>query len=490
MTRDQALWQLSSQSFDVLIIGGGASGLGCAVDAASRGLKVALVEASDFCSGTSSKSSKLIHGGVRYLELAAKHLDLKQLHLVRDALTERAILQKIAPHVVQELRLLTPCKNSFGAAYYWCGLQAYDALAGHKSLTPTHFLSRKSIEHYQEYLQTQHIGGMVAYSDAQFDDCALAMSLIQTAEYHGAQLLNYCGVTKLNINTVGFSDIEAIDHIDGTRFTIHARCVINCGGPRSDNVRALSDPNANKRIQCSVGAHIVVSKEHWPQQEALLIPKTEDGRVLFIIPWQDHVVIGTTDEAVAFGDTTYCSHKHQDYLIKHANHYLARPLTKWSVLSSWAGIRPLLMPKKSKQSAKVIRDHRVIIDQSGLINLCGGKWTTYRLMAKDCIDVIVNKYKMKVGPSWTHKLGLLPQPKYTNWQSLCTWAVTHTHAQHIDDILARRSRLAFVDLKAAIDAIPDVADALQDLLHWTSDKRQKEERKAQTQLEREFQARA
>ena len=485
MLRKDTIQHITQQQFDVVIIGAGASGLGCALDAASRGLSVAIVDAHDFCSGTSSKSSKLIHGGVRYLELAVKQFDLQQLQLVRDALKERAILLQNAPDIVKPLRLLTPCSSRLSAAYYWAGMKTYDALAGTRGMQASQYIGAQTSKRFHHFLNKEQARAMVAYSDGQFDDCALGMAMLKTAQQHGAICLNYAPVETITKNAEQNYQIKCNDGIHDQDISISCKTIINCAGPGSDLVRELIESDSQERIQRSIGSHIVIDKKFWPHKEALLIPKTKDGRVLFIIPWLDHVMIGTTDQHITENTPIVCTQDQAEYLIEHANQYFTFPITQGDILSAWAGVRPLLVATDSSHTAKIIRDHKVFHDDNGMFHLCGGKWTTYRLMAEDCVDQICKH----LGISATCKSNTLALPKIhtgNNWNKLCTEAVQETGAQRIDDILARRSRIAFLNRQEALELVPSIAQHLQELLGWSQEQRASQEIEAHELLSREF----
>ena len=481
MLRDACIQQLQAQTFDVLIIGAGASGLGCALDAASRGLSVAIVDAHDFCSGTSSKSSKLIHGGVRYLELAVKHGDLQQLQLVREALKERATLLRNAPEIVKPLRLLTPCASSFSAAYYWAGLKCYDALAASQAMQPSHFLGAAGAKKYHDFLQPESAQAMVAYSDGQFDDCALGFAILEQAQQYGAIALNYAAVTKISDNYT----VHLHDSIDDQAITINTRSIVNCAGPFSDQVRALMDDQTMPRIQMSIGSHICVKKKHWPFDEGMLIPKTSDGRVLFMLPWLDHVIIGTTDQKHEANGPVSCTQEQANYLLQHANHYLKYPIRITDIRSAWAGIRPLLVPDATTDSAKIVREHRVFSNNKGAFHLCGGKWTSYRLMAEDCVDQVCDF--LGTNRICTTKFISLPKKHFgNNWNQICEIAVRDTGAQSISDILIRRNRLSFLDHKQSYNLISEIGLYLQPLLHWERGQHAKMVNSAMEDLNRNF----
>ncbi len=390
MNRTASLHRLKAELFDICVIGGGASGAGCALDAASRGLKTALIERDDFSSATSSSSTKLVHGGVRYLEQAFKNFDPKQLSMVRKGLYERRTLLHIAPHLAHPLALLTPCKNWFAGMYFSIGLKLYDLLAGNRRLAPSRWLNKKEALHHFPAFSTDSFQSAVLYYDGQFDDARFNLGLAQTAEKQGATVANHCSALRFETDPNG--RIQAVlvrDELTGDTFWLRAKVFVNATGTRADSLRQTANPRQPDRMRASKGAHVVLPMEAvGPTLAALLVPETSDGRVLFAIPWRGHYLIGTTDTEADPAETPYLEPDEAQYLIEHVNQYLAKPLTLDQVTGGFAGLRPLLQADPNASSKSLVRDHEVEVDEkTGLVSLMGGKWTTYRLMAEDTIDL-------------------------------------------------------------------------------------------------------
>ena len=368
----------SHDRFDVVIVGGGATGLGCAVDAASRGYRTLLLEAHAFGAGTSGRSTKLIHGGVRYLEQF-------RIGLVREALAERTILRRIAPKLVWPVGIVVPVRSTFELAYYATGLRMYDVLAGRGNLAPSRRLSARETLQHLPNLRTNGVRGGVRYVDAQFDDTGLLAALAQTARNQGAELREHTRVTSLIATNTRVNGAVARS-ADGGELIYSARVVINATGPRSDVIRRLSNPDAPTMIAPSRGSHLIFSPAVLGGSDGFLIPKTDDGRVIFALPYKGRVLVGTTEVPVdTVDDDPRPTDAEIDYLIAHVNRYLERQVTRADILDTYAGLRPLI-GSGATRSAKLSREHLVEVDPQGLVSVLGGKWTTYRRMAKDAID--------------------------------------------------------------------------------------------------------
>ncbi len=338
--------------FDVVVIGGGASGLGAAVDAISRGYKTALVEAVDFAKATSSRSTKLIHGGVRYLAEG-------DIHLVREALRERAILRKNAPHLVHDLGFICPAYRWYEAPYYFAGLTAYDLLAGASNFGRSRYLSTRDTLKRLPALRAQGLRGSVRYHDGQFDDARLAISLARTAIDLGAVVVNYARATGFERNGARLAEVRVRDEERSNEVNVRARVVVNATGIFSDELRRLDDPASRPLLSLSRGSHIVVPHEVFPGKDALLVPKTDDGRVLFIIPWHDHVLIGTTDIAEAQPSLDPVPTQEEiEYLLHHAARYLEQPISRSQITAMYCGLRPLVDGKAVTHGALVTRARR------------------------------------------------------------------------------------------------------------------------------------
>lgn len=394
MNRTAHLARLQSEPFDICIIGAGASGAGCAVDAASRGLRVALLEADDFGAGTSGTSTKLVHGGVRYLEQAVKTLDPKQLSLVRKALHERRTLLHIAPHLCHPLALLTPVNNLIEGAYYAVGLKLYDWLAGSRRMAPSRWLSKASALRHFPAFDPDKLHSAVMYYDGQFDDVRLNLSMVQTAAAKGAAVANHVLVEKVSADAAGkITAVEVLDKQTGNHFSVRASVFVNATGTRADGLRQGANARQGARMRASKGAHAVLAQTALPMADgqtepaALLVPKTKDGRVLFAIPWRGQWLIGTTDTEADPTDVPALLPDEATYLLDHVNQYVKNPVPLEALTGGFAGLRPLLQADPNAASQSLVRDHEVEIDdKSGLVSIMGGKWTTYRLMAQETID--------------------------------------------------------------------------------------------------------
>lgn len=472
-----------TRPWDFLIIGGGASGLGAAVDAATRGYRTLLVESRDFAAGTSSCSTKLIHGGVRYLRQG-------DFALVRHALRERAHLLANAPHLVHPLAFIIPAWRQRDRLFYGSGLKLYDLLAGRDNLAASASLSRQQVSEALPNLRRDGLCGGIRYWDGQFDDARLAIVLMRTAEEHGAICLNDLPATKLL--KVGGKLCVAIvqDQPSGEEFAVEARVVINATGVHADRLRQLDDPQAPPLLSPSQGIHLVVDADFLPGQQAILVPETEDGRVMFAIPWQGKVLLGTTDTArpeLQQLDDPQPLDGEIDFLLRTAAGILSRPPAQQDIRSAFAGLRPLLDTRHggNTPSAALSREHAVLVSRSGLITVTGGKWTTYRLMAEQVIDRASQIAGLPREPCTTRHLKLhgyaaptddlgygsdtaqlaaLPghdrrlHPALPYSEAMVRFAVRHEAARHIEDILARRTRALFLDAAAAAESIPRVAE--------------------------------
>ncbi len=513
MIREESLKLLKSESYDLLVIGGGATGSGVALDAASRGLRVALIERFDFASGTSSRSTKLIHGGVRYLELAVKRMDRGQYKLVKEALHERATLLKIAPHLVKRIALLTPLYSRFEVPYYLTGLKLYDWIAGRSGLEPSHFVGEEELIKKFPMLKREGLRGAVVYYDGQFNDARMNLALVHTASQLGAAVANYIEVTGLIQRSGKIAGVKALDHETGDTFEIAATSVVNACGPYVDSVRRLDDPSIEPMLTVSSGAHIILDKKFSPPATGLLIPKTEDGRVLFLLPWQGHTLVGTTEQSAKIVNQPQPSDGEIDFILHELTRYFAVTVEKKDILASWSGLRPLVSSPQSGDTAGLSRDHFLAKSKSGLITITGGKWTTYRKMALDTVDFAIKTHGLKAkGKCHTHELLLigakdfnsaLPvkleatfgfdpdvaehlansyggeafeigklakegfstrlHPDYPHLEAEILYVIRFEMARNVDDILSRRLRLRFLNAKVATEIRPKVEKLIKDL---------------------------
>jgi glycerol-3-phosphate dehydrogenase len=495
MNRDTALEKLRSQSapFDIVIVGGGATGLGAAVDAASRGHSVCLIERSDFAKGTSSRSTKLVHGGVRYLKQG-------NIALVMDALRERGRLHRNAPHLAHPMAFVIPNYHWWEGPFYGIGMKVYDQLAGELGLEKSRWLSKEETVAQIPTIEQKDLDGGVIYFDGQFDDARLAITLARTADHFGAVVLNYVacvGLKKENGKVVG---VLAKDVETDAEFEIDARAVLNATGVFVDDLRKKDEPGTEEIVAVSQGVHIVLPKEFLPGDSAIMIPKTDDGRVLFAVPWHGRVVVGTTDTPLPHKSIEPTAlPEERAFLMEHAARYLSRDPSPQDVLSIYAGLRPLVKHGEVKSTAALSRDHTILVSESGLITITGGKWTTYRKMAED----VVNRAEDTAGLTkrrcetetlqlhgWTRghipeahlqvygrdatELRKLIQSDPSFAQSISArlefqkgeviWHVRHEMARTVEDVLARRTRALLLDAKAALKAAPAVAQLMAEEL--------------------------
>jgi glycerol-3-phosphate dehydrogenase len=434
--RSDVLVIIADQTFDVCVIGGGATGAGCALDAQLRGLKTVLLDGGDFASGASSAATKIIHGGVRYLEQAVKGLDLKQYEVVNRALHERIHLLHNGPFLSRPLEFLIPCANWLSVAYMGFGMKLYEWIAGKASLFPSRFLSRSETLKRMPGLAPTHVLGSIAYADGQFDDARYDLALINSFTEAGGIAANYCCVVGFFTDGNGkLVRAEVEDQISKKRFEVRASRFVNATGPAADTIRTLARPGIPARMRLSKGAHIVLPLEVFPTSDALLIPRTEDGRVLFAVPWFDRLLVGTTEQEVTIQDELYLSKDDVAYLLHHINQYLATAIHPDQIVSGFAGARPLVNAGGSRATKKLARDHEVEVDaSSGLISIMGGKWTTHRAMAEDTINTVQKSLGVPVKPGATIDHPLSGSKNFTPeyWQTLAhDYRLSEATAKHV-----------------------------------------------------------
>jgi glycerol-3-phosphate dehydrogenase len=404
-SRKDALTAASQQLFDICVIGGGATGAGCALDGQLRGLGSLLLDAGDFASAASSASTKLVHGGVRYLEQAVKSLNLEEYRMVKNALRERQYMLANAPHLAHPSHFLVPVYSWSKAFYYLVGMKMYDAVAGKSNLFPSTFLSREETLRRMPGLNGKGLRGAVSYSDGQFDDARYDLALVETFVEAGGTALNYARVTAFEHDAQGkLSAAHVRDAIAGGDFVVRARKFVNATGTGADKLRALANPQLASRMRPSKGVHLLFPADTFPGRDALLVPHTEDGRVIFAVPWQERLLVGTTDDEVTPATRMVVQKDEADYLLRQLNPYLKTPLRREQAVSGLAGLRPLVAAQGQAETSQLIRDHEVELDSvSGLISILGGKWTTHRLMAQDTIDAVEREMGRLPGVSLTRQ---------------------------------------------------------------------------------------
>ncbi|KAJ0415532.1 FAD dependent oxidoreductase-domain-containing protein [Aspergillus carlsbadensis] len=546
--------------YDLLVIGAGATGSGIALDAATRGLKVAVVERDDFSAGTSSKSTKLVHGGVRYLEKAVWELDYNQYALVKEALRERKYFLNTAPHLSSWLPIMVPVQKWWQVPYFWAGTKAYDWLAGSEGIESSYFLPKsKAIEAFPMLRKDNLLGAMVYY-DGAHNDSRMNVSLAMTAALYGSTVVNHMEVTGLEkdasgkLNGARLRDcIPGKDGKEAEEITIKARGIINATGPFTDSIRKMDEPDVKEIVAPSSGVHVILPGYYSPSNMGLIDPSTSDGRVIFFLPWQGNTIAGTTDAPTDITPQPQPSEKDINWILTEIRRYLAPDINvdRSDVLAAWAGIRPLVRDPKVKSSEALVRNHLITVSPSGLLTCAGGKWTTYRQMAEEAVDEAINEFKLKPsemhnvpdisgvggrglvadnatldGSCQTHQVRLIGAHGWSKtlfinliqhygletevarhlttsygdraWQVAALsaptdtrfpvrgkrisalypfvdgeirFAVRHEYAQTAVDVIARRTRLAFLNAQAALEALPTVIDLMGDELNWDKNRK-------------------
>lgn len=532
-SRRERLERLGRGGFDLLVVGGGATGLGVALDAASRGLRVALVERLDLAEGTSGRSTKLIHGGVRYLEKAVKRLDRAQYSLVREGLRERATLLRIAPHLVHPLDFITPIQGFLRVPYIMAGLCLYDMLAGEGRLAHCRYLTPDRALEVFPCLNSTGLSGAVLFQDGQFNDGRMCVALAQSAEALGGVVMNHARVEGLEFSGGRVVGAHVVDELSGETLTVTARVVVNACGPFADSLRRMEESTAPDWLTTSTGAHVSLPSRFSPPGVGLLIPSTEDGRVLFVIPWEGGVIAGTTDDPAGTDAHPTVSEGEIGYILRHLALYLDPAPTREDVLSAWSGLRPLLKASGSS-TQELVREHRIEVGPRGLVTVAGGKWTSYRRMAAQTVAAAVKAGGLKPArPSATSSLvlagsegfdrtgvlaklaalglddvtaGLLVRaygstaplvgnlatggygarlhPAHPFIEAQVIHAVRDEYARRPVDVLARRTPLALLDLAAARAALPRVARLMAAELGWDGATHEAMVAEAETLLDR------
>jgi glycerol-3-phosphate dehydrogenase len=519
--RAEELQAVAGKSFDVCVIGGGATGAGCALDAQLRGLRTVLLEAGDFAGATSSAATKIIHGGVRYLEEAIKDVDPKEYHVVVRALHERVRMLNNAPHLTRQLQFLIPSFRWLDVAYLDIGLKIYDWLAGSARISPSKYVSREETLERMPQLKRDGLIGSVEYADGQFDDARYNLALVQTFSGAGGDVLNYARVTEFGRDAAGrLSSVSVTDQLSGKQFTVKARAFVNATGPFTDSIRTLATDSLPRRMRLSKGSHILLPVEVFPSHDAMLIPKTDDGRVLFAVPWNGRLLVGTTEQEVSPEDELFVSRKDIDFMLGQLNKYLEHPVQPSQIVSGFAGARPLVSANESQSTETIARDDVIEIDPaSGLISIMGGKWTTHRAMAEDTINAVQEALGLPVTESptrshvlnggegftinlWEQMMGVYPLSQETAqhlaskfgtdaWKVLqltlenrnlaqpilpgsppiqaeVVYCVREELAATIEDVLARRLGVQFYSWREAIHAAPLVGSLMAEELNWSN----------------------
>ncbi|NWR35916.1 GPDM protein, partial [Tachuris rubrigastra] len=536
-TREQQILALQTNGeFDVIVIGGGATGCGCALDAATRGLKTALLERYDFSSGTSSRSTKLIHGGVRYLQKAIMKLDFEQYRMVKEALEERAHLLQSAPHLSAPLPIMLPIYKWWQLPYYWIGIKLYDLVAGSQCLKSSYVLTKSRALELFPMLRKDKLVGAIVYYDGQHNDARMNLAIALTAARYGAATANYAEVRRLLKTTDPASGklrvcgVRCRDVLTGKEFDVRAKCVINATGPFTDSVRKMDDEEVPNICQPSAGVHIVMPGYYSPDNMGLLDPATSDGRVIFFLPWEKMTIAGTTDSPTDVTSHPIPTEEDINFILSEVRNYLGTDVEvrRGDVLAAWSGIRPLVTDPNSKDTQSISRNHVVTISDSGLVTIAGGKWTTYRAMARDTIDAAIQEHNLKAGSSKTMGLQLegaqdwsptlyirlvqdyglesevaqhlastygdkafevakIAQVTGKRWPIVGKRLVSEfpyieaevvygvkEYARTAVDMISRRTRLAFLNVQAAEEALPRIVDIMGKELNWSEQKKKEE----------------
>lgn len=489
MNRDININKIATEKeWDLIVIGGGASGLGVAVDACSRNLKVLLIEEFDFSKGTSSRSTKLVHGGVRYLKNG-------ELSLVIEALKERGIMLNNAPHLVRNMSFIIPTYEWWDTPFYGIGLKVYDLMAGKLGLGPSQFLSKKeTIEKIPNVNQDELNGGII-YHDGQFDDARMGISLAHTVEELGGSVVNYLKWDSFIYENGQVSGIKVTDQITQSSYALKAKVVVNATGVFAEKIMRADEPKAELKIKPSQGVHLVLDKSFLKSENAIMVPNTSDGRVLFAVPWHDVVVVGTTDTEVnKISIEPKATDQEIDFILSNAEKYMTRKPKRSDVKSVFAGLRPLIS-KENKSSKSLSRKHTIYKSKKGVYHLLGGKWTTYRKMGRDVLELIASTGQLKLEPSKTEELRIFGYKNNVSWsdplhfygsekehvmsmgsnkplspllpltEAQIIYAIRYEMALNVEDVLSRRTRCLLLNAKECISIAPEVARIMRSELN-------------------------
>ena len=527
----------NNEKYDIIIIGGGCVGSGIAFDATLRGYKVLLLEKNDFASGASSKSSKLVHGGVRYLEKAIKELDRSQYNLVKEGLEERSYFLKNAPYICKKLKINIPIYSYLNLIYTFFGTFIYKLIAKNKTLGKNHFLNKVVSTLLFSNIKQENLKGMLSFYDGTFLDFKMVISVLQTALQNGAEVKNYCEVTEfLYDKNSKICGVKYFDKIENKNYELNSKVIINATGANVDNMKTLDDKDSKEILALSSGIHIVVSKDLFNTKEGILIPNTSDGRVIFILPYLNHFLIGTTDNITIYEENLKVKDEEIEYLLNEVNKYFEKAIKKEDILSSWSGIRPLVKNENKNETQRLVREHIITTSKNALISIVGGKWTTYRKMAEDLVDFLINNKhleKQKDCETKKHKLfgngsneteldklmSFYPISKATKeslktlYGSSCTqilnianekddfelinpnlpylkaeiaYCITNEFVKKPIDFLSRRISISFVNKKLALDCVDAVSDEIGNLLFWDDEMLKKEKFECKEYINKNF----
>ncbi len=515
---------MKNTDFDLIIIGGGATGAGIALDASLRGLSVALFEQNDFAEGTSSRSTKLVHGGVRYLEAAVKRLDKAQYALVKEGLKERKLFLNNARHLADPVELITPIYRWWEVPYVYAGLFLYDLISGKASLGRSKLLSRNKALAHNPAINAAGLKAAVSYYDGAFNDSRMVIALLQSAQANGAKVSNHHQVTALHKEEGKLHAITVEDRLNKERKKYHASVIINATGPFVDTIRQMDDPTCPPLIQASSGIHIIVAPTFLPSNKGIMIPQTSDGRVLFVLPYQGKCLIGTSDNPSALTEHPEVTDREIGYLLENVNRYFGIKVTPDDVLGRFSGLRPLIIQEDAENTAMLVREHIETFSDSGLLTIAGGKWTSYRSMAESAVNMVLQKLGRSlqdhpcqtenypvIGSQDLEKVSSLPKylvqrygdqaakvigiateenaeerlhPEIEIIKAELLYSIRYEYVRKPLDFIVRRVNLGLTDQKAARDLLHPVSLVLQEELGLSDEAIELLEEASRTLLEK------